>query len=477
VPTRACLSPTFLQLAATQDGTHIITRQQQKVQSMKIADTRSQNRLTREWVFILVVGAALLQCFILVAQRGSGEKLALEDGEISFDVNSSRVHLNDVTYLRQRDDDHDEKEKLLDENESPSVAEIVQALIDDEDVYPYYRSINMTADPNDFGGVQARAFEPWPEDRPLPCIDAEDDWWDPEVQNTATRRGLIFLSLFKTGSTTSSGVHIRMSMNIARSMNREMCKTRYMHKRASSLVPQRIREKSFLWTVIREPTYRAVSQYFYNLYEPIEYNSTDFIRYATASHSSGDDYVSNHYLSRLSLVNPENQSEVEIANMIFENYDFIAITERMEESLVAMATLLRIPVTYVLYLKSNKANGEYSHSSSRFACNFIVPSFVSPIMKEYLRSDDWQDRVYWDHLIYKAANRSLDLTIERLGDAYRKNMEIYRRARAKALEICIPQTVFPCSSTGEFRNDTDCLFLDAGCGNTCLDQVSEEFEQ
>jgi hypothetical protein len=250
-----------------------------------------------------------------------------------------------------------------------------------------------SVDLDNFSGVTARAFEPWPVNRSLPCIEAEDNWSSGEVQHSSTRSGLIFLSLFKTGSTTSSGIHIRLSKHIARDHNQTMCKTRYMHMRAYALAPKRNRKKSFLWTIVRDPTKRVISQYFYNLYPPQTPSDEDFLAHI----GFGPDFAYNHYLHRLSTIEPDTtewKKEVDMAQAIIKEYDFIAITERMDESLVALAMLLHVPVTHMLHLKSNKANGEYSLSSRHEVCNFLLPSHVSPGMKEYLDSKDWQGKVH-----------------------------------------------------------------------------------
>lgn len=116
-------------------------------------------------------------------------------------------------------------------------------------------------------GVKPRAFEQWPNDTAFPCLPPDDKWWHPLVLRSPAHEGLLFVKEMKTGSSTMAGVTIRIARNMARRLyNKQfrLCKLRFDHTSASFLdYGNRNKKKSFLFTIIREPTSRAISQFFH----------------------------------------------------------------------------------------------------------------------------------------------------------------------------------------------------------------------
>jgi hypothetical protein len=132
--------------------------------------------------------------------------------------------------------------------------------------------------PTVFGGVRARPFTPhsYSKNHPnqnqiLPCFSPEANWRAGSVQNTPSDVGFLFLKAYKTGSSTSSGVNLRMARNVARRQqqqddkdnNFEICRSRFDHAWASDRYANRKVDDSFLWSVIRSPAKRIVSQFFH----------------------------------------------------------------------------------------------------------------------------------------------------------------------------------------------------------------------
>jgi Galactose-3-O-sulfotransferase len=342
---------------------------------------------------------------------------------------------------------------------------------------PVYRPLNETG-PNEWDNVQARAFSKWL--HPFPCFQAIRRWFAPFAQYSVIDQGFVFLSPFKTGSTTSVGVHLRLAKRQARRHNLNMCRVRYRHRFACGMYDKAmVPDKTFTWTVIRDPTQRVISQFFYYLSEenPIEPTDANFEDYLQRGTQRGS-LIKNHYLGQLSRTCLRNQTVADYgksAQALFDDIQFIGITERMDESIVALSMILNVSLGDVLYLKNNKAAGDFSRHARRNICNYIIPSFVSPRMREYCASQEWQDMVYWDHLIYQVANRSLDLTIDALGRAeFNYKLERFQQAKQRAQEYCLPKVTLPCDNSGVFKNNATCLFLDAGCGYNCLDEVAQQ---
>jgi hypothetical protein len=87
----------------------------------------------------------------------------------------------------------------------------------------------------------------------------------------------------------------------------------------------------------------------------------------------------NYYMGSLSMTGFRNSDPIRVANEIMRQYDFIAVTERMDESLVAMSMLLHLPLADILYLKA-KSSGGFDDGGHGF-CVVIQKSFVSDGMK------------------------------------------------------------------------------------------------
>ena len=150
----------------------------------------------------------------------------------------------------------------------------------------------------------------------------------------------------------------------------------------------------------------------------------------------------------------------------------------MDESVVAMAMILGVPIGDMLYLAA-KGRGGYDDAGGRaeLKCTYIWPSFVSEGMRAFLDSEEWKRKSYWDNAFYAAVNRSLDLTIDKLGRLeFAKNLALYKEMKQTSHDMCLHNTTFPCSIGGQYTppSKTDCMWKDSGCGFDCLDSVASE---
>eukprot|EP00934_Nitzschia_sp_Nitz4_P001008 Nitzschia sp. Nitz4//scaffold37_size175936//40140//41486//NITZ4_002033-RA/size175936-processed-gene-0.178-mRNA-1//1//CDS//3329549749//1008//frame0 len=336
--------------------------------------------------------------------------------------------------------------------------------------------------PTEFEGVHARAFESW-QYGDLPCFEPGRHWKSVSTMRSPSRRGFLYVKEMKTGGSTAAGVHLRIARNVAERYHPEiqqgMCKTRNDHSRAYHLgYVNREKSKSFLWTMLRDPTKRAISQFFHfevsrNKVEPTDRNFRHWIEREAV------DILDQYYIQTLILEEPEEETyytqPAMLANRIMKDYDFIGITERFDESVVAMQLLLNLTTGDVLYTNS-KSSGGFDDGMSNNGCTYIVPSFVSPGMEQYFkRSGKWRNMTYADTLLYQAANRSLDLTIDRLGrDRFDRELMKFRQAMKYVEELCVPKARFPCSSAGHPTDEFHCHWFDSGCGMSCLDDVAND---
>ena len=191
-----------------------------------------------------------------------------------------------------------------------------------------------------------------------------------------------------------------------------------------------------------------------------------------------DMYIHHYYLQTLSMDLPNITSNdfnpIATANQILEDYDFIGVTERMEESAVALQLMLGLATGDVLYLNS-KSSGGFDDGASPRGCVYIAPSFVSPGMSKYFQSPAWEQIASADTLLHRAVNRSLDLTIERLGrNKFELALKRFRHAMNTIRERCLPSVQFPCTAGGEPVAQPNCFWADSGCGTACMDEVAKD---
>jgi hypothetical protein len=144
------------------------------------------------------------------------------------------------------------------------------------------------------------------------------------------------------------------------------------------MFPNRIRQKSFLWTVVREPAARAVSQFFHLQVslENVTAKDKSFQRRLTREQVYWNYYLGILPTKQVVVTAASSEAAVDIINKIVADYDFIAVTERMDESVVVLMMLLNLQMADVLYL-SVKGNGKYDNDAQNNKCYLIQPSVAS----------------------------------------------------------------------------------------------------
>jgi hypothetical protein len=338
----------------------------------------------------------------------------------------------------------------------------------------------------------SRAFEP----HQFTCLAAsESDMLNITFQNTVEAEvGLLYQKTPKCASTTSSGVNLRIARNIAARTNTTgMCYNSWAHGKSSqwkfaTRFHNRNREQSFLWTLIREPTARYASHYFFgpitsNLVKPSVKTFQDWLEFKLSKNMK--DIRKEVYYCYLSTQRntscdelPESEYVTQLNDIMLE-YDFIGVTERYDESLIVLMMLLDLKMGDVIYFKSKTSGSGYTAGRGKNrACLPIAPKELGPAFKTFFDSDEWQDHIKWDRLFHQAVNRSLDLTIDRLGRTkVEANLARFQEVQKVVLEQCEGHVKMPCDDTVSSQRpieETDCLYEDIGCGMDCLDKVADE---
>jgi Sulfotransferase family len=274
--------------------------------------------------------------------------------------------------------------------------------------------------------VQPRAFPLWNNlTVNLPCPRAVEDWTSPGAQKAATRAGILYVKVAKTGSSTGASVNLRLASRLyqkaaadaassppssdgnrtqsllpppvsASSLreHRRVCRNRFKHWPANAAgYGQRNRARSVLWSVVRDPTDRLVSEYFHFYVSRGGFNATDdsaFRRYLKENRErlpsfqarylafeelahAGDNVTADDLneerraLGRsafssqdsgpLSSPSPSPHPAVSVDTIrsILGGYDFVGVSERMDESLVALQLLLGLETEDVLHIRYAKS--------------------------------------------------------------------------------------------------------------------------
>lgn len=340
----------------------------------------------------------------------------------------------------------------------------------------------FTTETTSFDGVQPRTFASWPRDLVLPCYSPYDDVKRPRQQDWNARpvlkqpahEGLFFLKLCKTASSTAASVHLRIARNLAKRQQHDkwpICKARFLHGWAGPKMyqfAQRNRTASFLWTMLRQPTSRYISEFwhFYVTRKSVPVTAPALQRFLRRGEHSD-----HHSLSWLSVHGYQygKSNPIATAQDILRDYDFIGVAERFDESIVVLSLLLGVPLADVLYL-SSKVTGGYDA-----LCYKLRKGQLSPPMQRLLQTQEWQTYIAPEVALHQAANASLDLTIEKLGRARVQDLvQQFQTLNREVQNVCGPVTKFPCNATtGQPSGSTDCLHGDMGCGLDCIDRVVE----
>lgn len=332
----------------------------------------------------------------------------------------------------------------------------------------------------------AKPFSPWKGNYPYEwCVSKEM-----AGSRVHTELGLMYIKSPKTASSTATGVTLQIAKNVAQRQNVKMCLAHATHSFATKDGASYRKQPSLLWTTVRHPAKRMISE-FYHFWvcrrgiEPTSDNVIDYIIYGKRNHRSPNKRVDYSYegknrqlmyLTTATEFGPNamvgwdtvERATNMIKSTVMDQYNFIAVTERMDESLVAMKLLFGLEHQDIIVL-SAKSSGTRDEKT----CRIIPKPLPDPKVDHYLTTTFIEDN--YDYLLYAAADRSLDLTIEALGkDLFQRELALHRRLQKLAEEQCLPVAVFPCTEDGEkngIQSKKSCLWADAGCGYQCVQQV------
>jgi hypothetical protein len=297
-------------------------------------------------------------------------------------------------------------------------------------------------------------------------------WCVPPRPRKNVVNGLVYVKVPKTASSTSAGVTLQISRNIGRKMlgSGKSCSNSHEH---GAMFRNR-KPPYLLWTTIRHPAKRAISSFFYHgvTRHDEKTSSENMLKLLRRSKNFQLKYISTEKIpsNKTHLLAVQGDPLELIRINVFEHYHFIAITERMDESLVVMKMLWGLSDRDIIVMSTKRSGG---YDNYRGKCVTIHPSFTTPQVDDYIRTNFTKDN--HDYLLYAAVNESLDLTIAALGKLrFAEELERYLGLKKIADDACSDKTHFPCTSTGKLQVNVaarNCLFGDNACGYRCVDKL------
>jgi hypothetical protein len=242
--------------------------------------------------------------------------------------------------------------------------------------------VNMT----DYHGP-ARAYPRFPywnteTSTPFPCFVTSGRL----MRLNPAKHGLLFQRPHKVGSTTLSGMVMRLAHKYAplqpktawppytlQRNETPWCEHRSMHGSAVAYqyALRKRNHQSFLFSILRNPNRRMISYFFHFQVSAYQVVPTDANFRRLLLHHPRD-----ALLQDLSMTLFNRSTDVvnhtHLVEAVINDYDFIAILERFDESLVALKMILNLSFDDILYVK-DRSEGTFTNGFKSRPCMYLVP--------------------------------------------------------------------------------------------------------
>jgi hypothetical protein len=329
-----------------------------------------------------------------------------------------------------------------------------------------------------------------------PITDAQESWSD-QIDNVARswesvpnqtwchseseNIGLIYVKIHKTGSSTCAGINIRIARKVGdrvRGLDKDNRPKRcgHTHGHGREVLLNR-RSPNILWTLLRDPAKRAISEFYHfevsrRGVEPTETKLIDFLKKKKSHQFNYIADTSNPKALNITANNPFQ----DIREYVMDAYDFIGLLERKEESLALMKILWGLETEDLIVLSAKQSGGYDGGGFNKTCVKIQKPENLTDDVQRFLASEFPRGNL--DYALYDIVNRSLDKTIDYLGrERVQEEVQRIRAMQAAAEQKCQGKAIFPCSSDGTRqveRSQRSCYWNDVGCGHRCVDRVLQE---
>lgn len=287
----------------------------------------------------------------------------------------------------------------------------------------------------------------------------------------ALRCNVIYLKIYKTGSSTAGGVARRIAArNGLHGVRSDWDQYSAMmepavaanHAPMYAMYPQiqSMHLPSFIFTMVRDPVARCFSQFYHgHVYmrdvPNTAANKIDFLR---ACKNMQVDYMSTQYSGRKfnkGCTEPGRFGSRDVAG-VMAFYDFVGVTDDFDTSMAVLAARLNVRQTDVLFL-SSKVSGEHAQTPVSHPPLHEEPASVQAFVRNEFRKNNY------DFDLWAAAKQKL------YAEADGVNVARFKSLLTRATRKCEGTARFPLTETGTVYG---CYWGDNGCGYPCLDSFS-----
>jgi hypothetical protein len=321
------------------------------------------------------------------------------------------------------------------------------------------------------------------------------EWWYDQIDSVARpwesvpnqtwcqseNIGLIYVKIPKTGSSTCAGINIRIASKVGervRGLDIEDRPNRcgHTHGHGREVLLNR-RFPNILWTILRDPVKRAISEFYHFEVSRrgVEPADTKLIDHLKSKKSFQFNYIVDTRVPMALNVTTKNPFQ-DIREYVMDAYDFIGLLERKEESLALMKILWGLETEDLIVLSAKQSGGYDGGGFDNTCVKIQKPENLTDNVQSFLTFGFPRGNL--DYALYAIVNRSLDKTIDYLGrDRVQEEVQRIHAMQAIAEQKCEDEAIFPCSSDGTRqveRSQRSCYWKDLGCGHKCVDRVLQE---
>lgn len=273
--------------------------------------------------------------------------------------------------------------------------------------------------------------------------------------------GLVFIKMPKTGGSTFAGVVRRIGFRYGMAHARDGDWRRKgkpdrgaiwaIHGTRQSLNEFILENmpNAFVVSLIRNPISRLLSEYYhYNASRLKKGQAEDLGKIRRLKRCKGSDMV--HWAA------PDRETP----EAVIASYNFIAVTERFDESLLLLGEELGLSLVDLLYLKS-KVSGKLGTGQTDLGHQTVYHPPLSDESPMVRRAAEHLEETP-DMMTFKLANDELDRARTRYGPEFQDDLNLFQEMLAKAERVCRDKFF------------ESCLWNDNGCGQDCIDDLAKK---
>ena len=204
--------------------------------------------------------------------------------------------------------------------------------------------------------------------------------------------------------------------------------------------------KVFLFTVVREPLNRAVSDYFHFGVSRRHFDHAD------ADVIGALNKTRPNFICVYARLTPESTPE-----QILKAYDFVGVAELFAETMTALSARLGVPLVDVLYVSAKNA----SAGGKDITTGPIVaapPAQLARVRAAF--GDVFEEKHASDYRLWRGATAFV-----RTATTDTARLAHFRRLEDYASGLC----------AADQKKLRDCLWIDNGCAQSCLDRRAAEY--